>query len=361
MRGLYIHIPFCNSLCPYCNFYSEKNVDDDIKEKYVNALIKGISAVNNKTFDTVYIGGGTPSSLSYILLEKLIDNVAKIIDYKGIEWSIEANPESVDNSFISLIKSSPVSRISLGVQSFDDDVLRLLGRIHNGAKAYKASEQLLSTGRELNMDMIYDIPYTDNAKSISTLNKIISIHPHHISAYSYDCTDTGYLKEGVKEDETLFEEVEKICFENGYFKYETSNFALPGKESKHNCLYWQGEEYIGVGTSAHSMVLLEENKRKRYNHTDCINDYVKNPYHIDNEEIISSDDALLEDVIFGLRMKKGINLYNLEKKFGKIDKSLLNRIERNIKTGLLEKEEEWLKATKKGSLVLESLSCSLLP
>lgn len=361
MRGLYIHIPFCNGLCPYCSFYSEKSADESIKEKYVDALITEISTLDNKQFDTIYIGGGTPSSLHYRILGKLVDNIIKLIDYQGAEWTIEANPESTDNNFLSLIKSSPISRVSLGVQSFDNDVLKLLGRLHNAEKAEQAAENILAAGKQLNMDMIYDIPYTDNKKSISTLNKIISIHPHHISAYSYDCADTGYLKEGVQEDETLFEEVESICFENGYYKYETSNFSLPDMHSRHNCLYWQGEEYTGIGAAAHSMVLLEENKRKRYNHGASIEEYIKNPYNTCNQEIISASDALLEDIIFGLRMKKGINLYNLEKKFGKINKSLLNRIEINIKNGLLEKDGIWLKTTQKGSLVLESLSCSLLP
>ena len=361
MRGLYIHIPFCNSLCPYCSFYSEKNIDESIKKKYINALIAEIASFDNKQFDTVYIGGGTPSSLHYKLLDKLVDNIIKLIDYKGAEWTIEANPESTDSNFLSLIKSSPVSRVSLGVESFDDDVLKLLGRLHSAEKAEQAAEDILSTGKQLNIDMIYDIPYTDSKKSISTLNKIISIHPHHISAYSYDYADTLYLKDGVQDDETLFEEVERICCEFGYYKYETSDFSLPDKHSRHNCLYWQGEEYKGAGSAAHSMVLLEENKRKRYNHKDSIEEYIKNPYNIDNQEIISESDALLEDIIFGLRMKKGINLYNLEKKFGKIDKSLLNKIEKNIKLGLLEKDDVWLKTTQKGSLVLESLSCSLLP
>ncbi len=139
------------------------------------------------------------------------------------------------------------------------------------------------------------------------------------------------------------------------------NKQICGEDEWKYCLYWQGEEYLGIGSAAHSMVLLEENKRKRYNHKTSIEEYIKNPYNIDNQEIISASDALLEDIIFGLRMKKGINLYNLEKKFGKINKSLLNKIETNINYGLLEKDGIWLKTTQKGSLVLESLSCSLLP
>lgn len=361
MRGLYIHIPFCAGLCPYCNFYSEKNNDISVQEKYIDALLLEISAINNKVFDTVYIGGGTPSFLPFNLLDKLLNKTLSLIDYKGVEWTVEANPESVEDDFLSVIKSYPVSRLSLGVQSFDDEILKLLGRIHSSKRAETAAEKILSTGRQLNMDMIYDIPYTDNKKSIETLKKIISINPHHISAYSYDSSDTGYLKEGVDEDNTLFEEVEKICAEYGYLKYETSNFAKEGFHSRHNCLYWQGEEYTGIGAAAHSMVLLEENKRKRYNHKENIKEYIENPYFIDNIEIISAEDALMEDIIFGLRMKKGINLETLQKKFGKFNKSLLNKINSNIANGLLEKDGIWLKATIKGSLMLESLSCSLLP
>ncbi len=361
IRGLYIHIPFCNSICPYCNFYSEKNISENTKEQYVEALIKEIASLDNNVFDTIYIGGGTPSSLSSKLLNKLIDNILKYINYKEVEWTIEANPESVDNDFILFIKNSPISRISLGVQSLDNEVLSLLGRIHDKGMAEKSINNLLSTQKDLNIDMIYDIPYTSEEKSIATLNKIISFHPAHISAYSYDYTDTGYLKDGYNEEHTLFEEIEKICYDAGYYKYETSNFALEGKHSKHNCIYWQAEEYIGVGVASHSMVFLEENKRKRYNHKNNIEKYIKDPYTIDNQEIISSEDALIEDIIFGLRMKQGVNLYKIKQKYKNIDKILLNKIDKNIKYGLLEKDGVWLKTTLKGSIMLESVSCSLLP
>ena len=360
MRGLYIHIPFCNNLCPYCHFYSVVDNDGSLQEKYIIALIKEMQMLENKVFDTIYIGGGTPSALNILLLEKLINAIDNNIIYKGSEFSIEANPESVTDDFISLIHNSKISRVSLGVQSFFDDVLKLLGRIHSGKQAEKAAYKILNINKDLNMDIIYDIPYTDNLKSMKTLEKVIDINPSHISAYSYDAEDTGYLK-GFNNDDTLFLEIEEFCETHGFYKYETSNFAKAGKESIHNSLYWQGEEYTGLGVSAYSMVYIDKNMRKRYNHGNNIEKYIINPEHIENIEIISSEDALIEDIIFGLRMKKGVNLANLEKKFGKIDKNLLNKIEENINNGLLVREGLCIKTTKRGSLGLEWLSCSLLP
>lgn len=359
MRGLYIHIPFCKSLCPYCHFYSIDDSNIELQIRYVDALINEMQSLENKHFDTIYIGGGTPSALNISVLEKLLYAVDSNISYGGYEFSIEANPESVSDDFVSLIKESQISRVSLGVQSLYNDVLKLLGRIHSSHQAIMAADKILNINKDLNMDIIYDIPYTDNKKSIKTLEKIIKINPSHISAYSYDAEDTGYLK-GFNNDDTLFLEVEELCEKNGFYKYETSNFAKIGKESIHNSLYWQGEEYIGLGVSAHSMVYLEKNSRKRYNHGNDIESYIASPNNVENVEIISSSDALLEDIIFGLRLKKGVNIEKLEKKFGKIDKNLLNKIEDNIKKGLLIREGVWLKTTERGSLGLEWVSCSLL-
>ena len=359
MRGLYIHIPFCKSLCPYCHFYSIDDSNIELQIRYVDALINEMQSLENKYFDTIYIGGGTPSALNISVLEKLLYAVGSNISYGGYEFSIEANPESVSDDFVSLIKESQISRVSLGVQSLYDDVLKLLGRIHSSHQAIMAADKILNINKDLNMDIIYDIPYTDNKKSIKTLEKIIKINPSHISAYSYDAEDTGYLK-GFNNDDTLFLEVEELCEKNGFYKYETSNFAKNGKESIHNSLYWQGEEYIGLGVSAHSMVYLEKNSRKRYNHGNDIESYIASPNNVENVEIIASSDALLEDIIFGLRLKKGVNIEKLEKKFGKIDKNLLNKIEDNIKKGLLIREGVWLKTTERGSLGLEWVSCSLL-
>ena len=287
MRGLYIHIPFCKSLCPYCHFYSIDDSNIELQIRYVDALINEMQSLENKHFHTIYIGGGTPSALNISVLEKLLYAVDSNISYGGYEFSIEANPESVSDDFVSLIKESQISRVSLGVQSLYDDVLKLLGRIHSSHQAIMAADKILNINKDLNMDIIYDIPYTDNKKSIKTLEKIIKINPSHISAYSYDAEDTGYLK-GFNNDDTLFLEVEELCEKNGFYKYETSNFAKIGKESIHNSLYWQGEEYIGLGVSAHSMVYLEKNSRKRYNHGNNIESYIASPNNVENVEIIAS-------------------------------------------------------------------------
>lgn len=359
MRGLYIHIPFCSNKCPYCSFYSEASFNRDVIVKYKDSLLKEVEYLHKKDFETIYIGGGTPSVMPADILDDFISRLLKLINYKGYEFTIEANPESVNADFLSLVRDSAISRVSLGVQSVDDKVLKLLGRIHNGARALKSAESIKSSGVDLNMDMIYDIPNVSKEQIMNTLEALTNMEPAHISAYSYDSSDRGYL-EGFNVDDTMYEVVEDELRKRGYFKYEVSNFSKAGKNSIHNSIYWQGYEYVGVGSSAHSMVYLENGIRERSNHSSNFYDYISNPLEKENVEYISTEDSIFEDIMTGLRMVKGVNIAEVEKRFGKINKNLIKNIERNIEEGLLEWKEEYLKTTKRGMLGLEYLSCSLL-
>lgn len=359
MRGLYIHIPFCNNKCPYCSFYSEASFSNDVMGKYKDSLLKEVEFLQNKEFDTIYIGGGTPSVMPAVMLDDLISRLLKLITYKGREFTIEANPESVNDDFLLLVKDSVISRVSLGVQSLDDNVLKLLGRIHNSSRAVKSAESIKSLGVDLNLDMIYDIPNVSNKQIMDTLERLTGLEPSHISAYSYDSSDTGYL-EGFNTDNTMYEIVEDELMKRGYIKYEVSNFSKAGKESIHNSIYWQGYEYLGVGSSAHSMVYLDNGIRERSNHSSNFYDYILNPLAKENVEYVSVEDSIFEDIMTGLRMVKGVNMLAVEKRFGKIDKNLIKNIEKNVEAGLLEWKEEYLKTTKRGMLGLEYLSCSLL-
>lgn len=360
MRGLYIHIPFCNNKCPYCSFYSVEDYNRDIVPIYLETVLKECKEIKNKVFDTIYIGGGTPSSIKTELLKDFIDEILSTITYNGAEFTIEANPESVSDKFLDLVKTSSISRVSLGVQSFNDDVLKLLGRIHSSDKAYNVAKSLKHTSKDLNLDMIYDIPTINESIFIDTLNKIIEIEPTHISAYAYDAEDTGYLKGLFNEDLTQFEYISKICKDNGYYKYEVSNFAKLGKESIHNSLYWQAQEYIGLGSSAHSMI-EEDGKRIRYSHSSDISSYLKDYKERDLIEVLDKEDSLIEDIIFGLRMVKGINLNFLQEKYGNFNDKLNEKINFLIDQKLLERNGTCLKTTLEGMLKLESLSCHLLP
>lgn len=358
MRGLYVHIPFCKSKCPYCHFYSETSfLPHDIGE-YFKACLKDAEHITNKSFDTLYLGGGTPSAIPAQMLAKFIEDLLHTIRFSGAEFTVEANPESVTEDFLSFIKDSPVTRVSLGVQSFDDAALRLLGRIHKASHAEKACINIKKTGVDLNTDMIFDIPSVNPEIIINTAQTIVNIDPSHVSAYSYSAEDRNYLS-GFDTDKTLFFEIENFFKKNGYSKYETSNFSQKGKESLHNKIYWNGGEYIGVGASAHSMIYNEAGCRIRYSRSADIKMYIKNPQSYDIYEKLPMNEAAKETILTALRTADGADFDNIEKMFGKIDKNLVNNIDRFVKLGMLQWEGKCLKTTSKGAAVLDSLSASL--
>lgn len=357
MRGLYVHIPFCKSKCPYCHFYSSTNGLDSAEACFKGCL-QDIRAIKDKSFDTLYFGGGTPSAIPPMLLEKFIKEILSLVCFSGREFTIEANPESVDDEFIAFLKNSPITRVSLGVQSFDDTVLALLGRIHSGERAEKASVAIKKVGVDLNMDMIFDIPGVSHETIKSTAKKFLSINPDHISAYSYSSQDRDYLT-GFDTDQTMFFEIEKLFTDNGFEKYETSNFSKKGSESLHNKIYWNGGEYLGVGPSAHSMIYDAFGCRIRYSRPASIDEYTKNPLDYDIYEKLDKQTAAKETIITALRTSFGADLEKIEKMFGKIDKNLINNIDRFVNLEMLKWEGKCLKTTSQGAAVLDSLSASL--
>lgn len=355
MRGLYVHIPFCRSKCPYCGFYSEISSSDTLIKAHFDACLKSISSVDNNNFDTIYFGGGTPSSVPIKELEsftkKLLDNII----FNGLEFTIEANPESVSEDFVSFVKNHPITRVSLGVQSLNNDVLKKLGRIHDSKKALEACNALLKCDISLNTDIIFDIPGVDKDIIFQTLDALSSFDHDHISAYSYSSEDTGYLS-GFDTDFSIYEDVEAYLESKNFRKYEISNFAKKGKESQHNIIYWTGDEYMGIGAGAHSMLYSNKGLRQRSAFTDNIYNYINAPFSPCFFEELDNETAFKETVIFGLRMKKGIIIRDIEKRFGKISSNLLNNIQKYTNQGLLQWDSEFLRTTKKGALVLDSLS-----
>lgn len=358
MRGLYVHLPFCNNKCPYCHFYSETAFDESVIKNYFEACLKELDSVAVKSFDTIYFGGGTPSVVHPALLADFIDRILKKIIFSNKEFTMEANPESVSDDFIKFVNSSPVTRISLGVQSFDDGVLNLLGRIHSAKKGRDAVEKIKKTKADLNLDMIFDIPGVRNETILKTAEAIAGFEPQHVSAYSYSADDRNYLT-GFDTDNTLFFDIENFFNSKNILKYETSNFASPGKQSEHNKIYWAGDEYIGIGASAHSMIYSENFERIRYSRKNNIYEYISNPESYDIYEKLDLETTIKESVIIGLRMTDGINLDKIEKSFGKINKNLINIINSFIDRGMLQCNGKNLQTTSRGASVLDALSLSL--
>jgi oxygen-independent coproporphyrinogen-3 oxidase len=359
MTGLYIHIPFCKKKCPYCSFYSIDNYSIEIFRRYIEALISELETeIYNHTIDTIYIGGGTPSIIpvrdfEYLLL-KLVDFIC-LEDIK--EFTIEVNPESVSNEIINLFYSYGVNRISMGVQSFNNDVLHLLGRLHNSQMVYNAIEKIFKyfNINQLSIDLIYDIPLVDSKIIISSVKEAIDLHLTHISAYNYS-SENGYLKSFDDFYEEQMPYIMSYFSQNDFEQYEISNFCKKNNISKHNIKYWLMKDYIGIGAGAHSMLQLE-NKRIRKENISDLYAYIENPTNNKITYNIDLNECIKEDIIFGLRYLRGINIdkYLCIDAFNNISKSL----DELIHEGFITKYNNNIKLTQRGILFYDNVAAKL--
>lgn len=310
MNGLYIHIPFCHSKCYYCDFYSTPNIHID-RDSYVTALIDEYhrrKSLFEDEFDTVYIGGGTPSILSLNTLERLTKSI-RTTDLK--EFTIEVNPEDVSESLISGLKQMPVTRISMGVQSLVDEELRRVGRRHDADTARQAMELIAKSGLKYSFDLIYGLPNQTIDSMMLSLNGLLDYQPHHLSAYilSYEPGTrlTAMLqKHRIKQAddeliEKMYRELTHTLRLRGYDHYEISNFGLPGSHAVHNSKYWMFVPYLGLGASAHSF-----DGRMRWSNVADVREYMSGvPAIVENESL---KDRVNDYIISSLRTSAGLSL-----------------------------------------------------
>ena len=267
IRHLYFHIPFCAKLCPYCSFY----VDTHFKNKsprFLDAILREVETQGARFEvqpETIYFGGGTPSSLSMSQLESLLTRLRERLDLTRLsEWTFEINPATVSLEKARLLRSLGVTRISMGVQSWDDAILKTLGRIHTGDQAERTFDILRSAGFDnISIDLMFAVPGQTREQWRATLDKTIALAPEHISAYclTYEEDTAFFEKLNAREfsqdenrDADLFELAMDLLGAAGYAQYEISNYALPGRESLHNFAYWLASDYLGFGPSAFSTV-----------------------------------------------------------------------------------------------------------
>jgi oxygen-independent coproporphyrinogen-3 oxidase len=286
-----------------------------------------------------------------------LEAVLKLILFKGVEFTVEVNPESAKDDFINALKDLPVTRLSIGVQSLNDNVLKLLGRIHSAEDAIALIGKLRKFSVEVNADIIYDIPGVEYEKVSETLIQLMEFSLEHISAYSYS-PDTGYLTASAKDDPSEFLAVEKFLEEKGYLHYEVSNYAQPGFHSKHNIKYWEEREYIGIGAGAHSMI-IENGSVYRYSHKPDIENYIKDPIKRDDCELLDNMTVLKEALVFGLRLRNGIDLLEITERYGKLPEEILVKLDFLEKKEMLKCHGGKVAATKKGFLLLDSVTSYL--
>lgn len=264
---LYAHVPFCARICPYCAFYKEQAAAADT-ERFCDALLSELDLHRQRWTlrpRTIFFGGGTPSALSTAQLAGVLEGFRARLDLSQLEeWTFEANPGSVSERKAAVLRAGGVTRISLGVQSWNDRTLGLLGREHDAARAEASFHLFRRAGfPSINIDLMFGVPSQTLADWIAGLERTIALGPDHISAYclTYE-EDTefflrharGELRENTDADAEFFEAAERLLEAAGYRHYETSNYARPGFESVHNAAYWAGADYLGLGPSAFSTV-----------------------------------------------------------------------------------------------------------
>lgn len=323
--GLYIHIPFCVSKCYYCDFASSPK-SESVIDSYMDSLVNDIeiSAIGKK-IDTIFIGGGTPSILNINQIKKLENVILKLDTSKDLEFTIEANPGTIKRELVQQYKEMGINRISLGLQSTNNDILKRIGRVHTFEDFLESVNILKENSfNNINVDLIFGLPMSNIEEYKRGLLKVLNVKPTHISSYSliveegtrfYEDRKNGILDLPSEEIEReMYEITKEILNENGYNQYEISNYSLDGYECKHNLIYWDYDEYIGTGLASSG---FEHNIR--YKKEEDLEKYIKS-YKNCEENIIEKHENTLEDnieeyIMVGLRKTNGINIEDFKERF----------------------------------------------
>ena len=324
-KGLYIHIPFCSNICSYCDF-SKFFYNEEFVDRYLLSLEKELDSYNITDITSIYIGGGTPTSLNVSQFERLLQIVSKY--YKDdISYALEANIENLSIEKIALLSKYHVNRVSLGVQTFNDNLLKELNRKHNKDDVINVINNLIKYNiSDINVDLIYALPNQTIEMIKEDLEIIVSLPIKHVSTYSLMVNpNTFFGINGVKEqDEDKVREMYDLIYhylqDKGFYRYEVSNFSKLGYESKHNLIYWRNEEYYGIGLGASGYL-----DSIRYDNTKSLQKYFQGVTRF-NEEKLTIEDKEFYDIMLGLRLKEGVkvnNLVYLEKLNNLVEKGLI--------------------------------------
>lgn len=323
--GIYIHIPFCKRKCNYCDFFSLSNCDELILP-YINAVKSELEfkADKNITVKTVYFGGGTPSLLPSGAVSEILNTVRNNYYCNLSEVTIECNPESLNEEILKEYKESGVNRISIGVQSLDDETLKILGRLHNSAEAVNAVKLAVKYFENVSADLMLGLPGQTAESLTADINTLIALGIKHLSCYALKVEEGTALKKAVENKEISLPDDDKaadlydaaLYFSNGkgFLRYEVSNFAQKGYESKHNLSYWRRTDYLGIGAAAHSFY-----KSERFNNICDVKKYIESiekgiiPSVV--YEKVEGEEAEFEYIMLALRTAEGIDISDFNKKF----------------------------------------------
>jgi oxygen-independent coproporphyrinogen-3 oxidase len=367
--GLYIHIPFCLSKCSYCDFYSSTSIS--VIPDFLKALFREMEMYRNRfdVFDTLYIGGGTPSLLSSKQLKDILTRVQENFDLLAdTEITVETNPADLNQSSLESMRETGINRINIGVQSFDEKVLAFLGRRHSAEQAVSAIEASRKAGFEnIGLDLIYGVPGQDINSWLSTLGQAVAFSPEHLSCYQLTLeakTPLGrryqageFLMPGQELQYEFFIKTSKFLEDAGYIHYEVSNFSR-GTEyaSRHNQKYWDHSPYLGLGPSAHSF----QNNCRWWNHRSvdqCIRAVNAGNLPVEETEILTMEQLRLEALCLGLRTRRGVNFEDFKSQYQwDLFTEKKEMIEKLRQEGLVSIQDGRLYPTQTGLAVADSLA-----
>lgn len=366
--GIYVHIPFCTRKCFYCDFVSFANMKE-LEQKYVDGLIKEIESVQwiniNENYETttIYIGGGTPSYINSNYIVKILETLKNNIkfDENKTEITIEVNPGTVNEDKLKEYKTAGINRLSIGLQSTNNSLLKQIGRIHTYEQFLNTCKMAKKVGfNNINVDLMLGLPNQTISDLKNSIEEVIRLKPNHISVYSlileegtklFDLVDNGKVKLPEEQlERQMYWYVKDKLELSGYSHYEISNFAKSGKESKHNLNCWNQEEYIGFGIAAHSYF-----NNKRYSNTENIENYIRNIYannfkeNIIVHELQDLEEKKKEYMLLGLRKIEGVSISKFKEKF--VDNPIYlfkNQLSKLVEQDLIEIDGDKIRLTSKG-------------
>lgn len=333
VKSAYIHIPFCNNICSYCDF-CKLLYNKNFVKKYLDALEKEITNnYKNEILDTIYIGGGTPSSLSVSELNKLFSIIKIFKLSKDYEFTFEVNIEDITEEKLEKLKENKVNRLSIGIESFNDKYLKYLGRNYTSDIIKEKVELAKKYFDNINVDLMYALKNESLDDLEKDIDKIFTLDIKHISCYSLIIEkntklyidNTKYISDDLDSD--MYDLIDKKL-ENKYHRYEVSNYSITSYESRHNLTYWKNNEYYGFGLGAAGYI-----DNIRYTNTRNLSKYISGSYER-QEEVLTKEDEIKYEFILGLRLTNGINKDNFNKKYG-ININEIEVIKELINKGLL--------------------------
>lgn len=360
MSSLYVHIPFCHHICSYCDFckvfYNEGWVNQYLEALSFEMKDKELS----DDYQTIYIGGGTPSSLSLQQLKKLLD-LLQPFSKKVLEYSIEINPESMNEEKLNILKKYHVNRLSIGVQTFHDHLLKKIGRYHTSYDAIHLIKLAKSIGiNDINVDLIYGLPNQTLQDVYEDIDMINQMGIGHVSIYSLILEDNtilkheGYIPLNDEEDAYWYQCIDCYLKEKGFIHYEVSNY-YKRKPSLHNLVYWHYQDYQGIGLSAHSLL-----QHHRLENTKNLTKYLEHHY-LEHDCPLNNEDEVFEKIMMGLRLTDGININDIDNLYHiDFSKKYKDVIDKYVKLNMLEIDNQYIRTTFEGMKYLNTILVDFL-